>query len=112
MYKKIKRIRKVSQKRVKGMPSAVILSILIHTALFLLAGMLVVFTVVKKEEQKFEPPKAVERPKMKLRKGNEEGRRSRKWSSCSAMLKATDRGFLRLRMGRTKAPPHQAALKA
>ena len=52
----------------KGMPSAVALSILIHAALFLLAGMLVVFTVVKKEEKKFEPPKAVERPKMKLRK--------------------------------------------
>ena len=50
------------------MPSAVLLSILIHAGLFLLAGMLVVFTVVKKEEQKFEPPKAVERPKMKLRK--------------------------------------------
>jgi len=50
------------------MPSAVVLSILIHAALFLLAGMLVVFTVVKKEEQKFVPPKAVERPKMKLRK--------------------------------------------
>ena len=44
------------------------LSILIHASLFLLAGMLVVFTVVKKEEQKFEPPKAVERPKMKLKK--------------------------------------------
>ena len=29
---------------------------------------MVVFTVVKKEEKKFEPPKAVERPKMKLRK--------------------------------------------
>jgi len=50
------------------MPSAVVLSILIHGGLFLLAGMLVVFTVVKKEEQKFEPPKAIERPKMKLRK--------------------------------------------
>ncbi len=50
------------------MPSAVVLSILIHVALFLLAGMLVVFTVVKKEEKKFVPPKAVERPKMKLRK--------------------------------------------
>ena len=50
------------------MPSAVLLSILVHVALFLLAGMLVVFTVVKKEEQKFEPPKAVERPKMKLKK--------------------------------------------
>ncbi len=53
---------------VKGMPSAVVLSILIHAALFLLAGMLVVFTVVKKEEKKFIPPKAGERPKMKLRK--------------------------------------------
>ena len=52
----------------KGMPSAVVLSILIHAALFLLAGMLVVFTVVHKEEKKFIPPKAVERPKMKLRK--------------------------------------------
>ncbi|RKZ06544.1 hypothetical protein DRQ32_11005, partial [bacterium] len=45
-----------------------LLSIVIHAALFLLAGMLVVFTVVKKEEQKFVPPKAIERPKMKLRK--------------------------------------------
>ncbi len=50
------------------MPSAVVLSIAIHVGLFLLAGMFVVFTVVKKEEQKFVPPKAVERPKMKLRK--------------------------------------------
>jgi len=50
------------------MPSAVVLSIVIHAALFLLAGMLVVFTVVKKEEKRFEPPKAVERPKMKLKK--------------------------------------------
>jgi len=59
---------KKRHKIVKGMPSAVVLSILIHAALFLLAGMLVVFTVVKREEKKFIPPKAVERPKMKLRK--------------------------------------------
>ncbi|MEN8253968.1 MAG: SHD1 domain-containing protein [Verrucomicrobiota bacterium] len=52
----------------KGAPSAVVLSILIHAALFLLAGTLVVFTVVKKEEQKFEQPKVAERPKMKLKK--------------------------------------------
>jgi len=64
----MKRLFKKSQKIVKGMPSAVALSILIHVALFLLAGMLVVFTVVKKEEKQFIPPKAVERPKMKLRK--------------------------------------------
>ena len=64
----MKRLFKKNQKVAKGMPSAVGLSILIHIGLFLLAGMLVVFTVVKKEEQKFVPPKAVERPKMKLRK--------------------------------------------
>ena len=64
----MKGLKKKSQKVTKGMPSAVILSIVIHAALFLLAGMLVVFTVVKKEEQKFEPPKAVDRPKMKLKK--------------------------------------------
>ena len=64
----MKRRAKKTQKVTKGMPSAVLLSIAIHAALFLLAGMLVVFTVVKKEEQKFEPPKAVERPKMKLKK--------------------------------------------
>ncbi|MEN8256161.1 MAG: hypothetical protein ABFR33_11910 [Verrucomicrobiota bacterium] len=57
-----------NQKITKGMSSAVLLSIAIHAALFFLAGMLVVFTVVKKKEQKFEPPKAVERPKMKLKK--------------------------------------------
>ncbi|MEN8255290.1 MAG: hypothetical protein ABFR33_07455, partial [Verrucomicrobiota bacterium] len=56
------------QKVTKGMPSAVLLSIAIHAALFFLAGMLVVFTVVKKKEIEFEPPKAVERPKMKLKK--------------------------------------------
>ena len=64
----MKRLFKKSQKVAKGTSSAVVLSILIHAALFLLAGMLVVFTVVKKEEKKFEPPKAVERPKMKLKK--------------------------------------------
>jgi len=64
----MKRGVKKSRKLGKGMPSAVLLSIVIHAALFLLAGMLVVFTVVHKEEKKFTPPKAVERPKMKLKK--------------------------------------------
>ena len=59
---------KKKQEIVKSLPSAVVLSILIHAALFLLAGMLVVFTAVKKEEKKFTPPKALEYPKMKLRK--------------------------------------------
>ena len=64
MRRRLKRGSKVS----KGMPSAVVLSIVIHAALFLLAGMLVVFTVVKEKEVEFEAPKAVERPKMKLKK--------------------------------------------
>ncbi len=64
----MKRLFKKNGGITKGMPHAVGLSILIHAALFFLAGLLVVFTVVKKEEKKFVPPKAVERPKMKLRK--------------------------------------------
>ncbi|RKX34291.1 MAG: hypothetical protein DRP64_20205, partial [Verrucomicrobia bacterium] len=64
----MKRVLKTPRKLSKGMPSAVLLSIVIHVALFLLAGMLVVFTVVKKEDKKFVPPKAVDRPKMKLKK--------------------------------------------
>jgi len=59
---------KREKKVVKGMPTAVLVSILIHAGLFLLAGMFVVFTVVKSKEVEFEPPKAVERPKMKLKK--------------------------------------------
>jgi len=64
----MKRLPKKNLKAVKGMPTAVLLSILIHAALFLLAGMFVVFTVVKSKEVEFAPPKAVERPKMKLKK--------------------------------------------
>jgi len=51
----VKRRFKKRQKVVKGMPSAVLLSITIHAGLFLLAGMLVVFTVVKKEESLSRP---------------------------------------------------------
>ena len=53
---------------VKGAPSGFVISIIIHAAAFLLAGMLVVFNVVKKEEKQFVPPKPVERPKMRLKK--------------------------------------------
>lgn len=64
----MKRLFKKSQKLVKGMPSAVLLSFVIHAALLLLAASLVVFSVAKKEDKKFVPPKPVERPKMQLRK--------------------------------------------
>ncbi len=52
----------------KGAPSGFIISLIVHIAAFLLAGLFVVFTVVQKEEQKFEPPAPVNRPKMKLKK--------------------------------------------
>jgi len=60
--------KKKKYKTTKGTSSAVLLSIAIHAGLFLLAGALVVFTVVKEKEVEFEAPKAVERPKMKLKK--------------------------------------------
>jgi hypothetical protein len=44
------------------------ISLALHAAAFMLAGMLVVFNVVKKADKKFVPPKPVERPKMKLKK--------------------------------------------
>ncbi|MDZ8119998.1 SHD1 domain-containing protein [Pontiella agarivorans] len=52
----------------KGGASGFVISISIHAAAFMLAGMLVVFNVTKKEEKKFVPPKPVDRPKMKLKK--------------------------------------------
>ncbi len=52
----------------KGAPSGFLISLGIHAAAFFLAGIFVVFTVVQKQEQKFEPPKPVDRPKMKLKK--------------------------------------------
>ena len=64
----MKRFSKKSQRIDKGAPSGFVLSLLIHAAIFLLAGMLVVFTVVNKEEKEFVPPKPVDRPKMNLRK--------------------------------------------
>jgi len=64
--KKQKSRRNKSERR--GTSSAVLLSIAIHAGLFLLAGMLVVFTVQKTKEPEFEAPQPVERRKMDLRK--------------------------------------------
>ena len=65
-----KRKSKAAQpgKITKGGPSGFVISLVIHAALFLLAGLLVVFTVQQKEEKKFVPPAPVERPKMQLKK--------------------------------------------
>ena len=51
-----------------GLSGAVLLSVLVHFALFLLAGTLVVFTRTRKEETKFEPPRPIQHPKMPLRR--------------------------------------------
>ncbi|MDZ8117819.1 SHD1 domain-containing protein [Pontiella agarivorans] len=53
---------------VKGAPSGLVISLAVHAGAFLLAGILVVFTVHQKEEKKFVPPKPLDRPKMKLKK--------------------------------------------
>ena len=53
---------------VRGATSGFLVSLLVHLGAFLLAGLLVVFSVVHKKEKKFAPPKPVERPKMKLKK--------------------------------------------
>ncbi len=50
------------------MPSAVVLSILFHTGLFVLAGVLVIFTVLPAPPVEFEPPPKVKVPKMPLKK--------------------------------------------
>ncbi|QBG45899.1 hypothetical protein EGM51_00170 [Verrucomicrobia bacterium S94] len=64
----MKRVKKHISGISKGAPSGFIASLAIHAAVLFLAGMLVVFNVVKKEEKKFVPPKPVDRPKMKLKK--------------------------------------------
>jgi hypothetical protein len=51
---------------VKGVPSAVLLSAVIHVVLLLVAGGLIVFTAVERKEKVFVPPPPVERPKMDL----------------------------------------------
>ena len=88
-----KRVKK-NQKITKGMPSAVVLSIAIHVVLFFLAGLLVVFTVVKKEEQKFVPPKAVERPKMKLRKPKVKVKKSAKPKATTRIVTKINRASM------------------
>lgn len=64
----MKRLIQHTKGLIRGTSSAVLVSIAIHGALFFIAGGLVVFTVIKKQEQKFEPPPPVERPKLELKK--------------------------------------------
>jgi hypothetical protein len=53
---------------VRGTPTAVVFSAVIHLILLSVAGGVVIFTAVKKKEAKFTPPPKIDRPKMELRK--------------------------------------------
>jgi len=65
----MKRLFKKSQKVVKGTSSAIVLSILIHAGLFLLAGLLVVFTILpEKEGIIFDNTPPVKVPKIPVKK--------------------------------------------
>jgi len=64
----MKKKKNTAPKVNKGAPSGFLISLIFHAAAFTLAGALVVFTVVQKEEKTFVPPPPVERPKMKLKK--------------------------------------------
>lgn len=52
----------------KGAPSGFVISLIFHAAVFFVAGLLVVFTVLPKAQPEFEPPPPVARPKMNLKK--------------------------------------------
>ncbi len=52
----------------KGAPSGFMISLIFHAAVFFIAGLFVVFTVVNKPEPEFTPPPPIQRPKMQLKK--------------------------------------------
>ena len=73
----MKSIRKGKQHRIKtGAPSGFVISLIFHVAVFFLAGLFVVFTVINKSEPEFEAPPPIERPKMKLKKPKVKVRKS------------------------------------
>ncbi|MDF7824188.1 hypothetical protein P4B35_09220 [Pontiellaceae bacterium B12227] len=79
---------------IKGAPSGFVISLGIHAAAFLLAGMLVVFNVVKKEEKKFVPPKPVDRPKMKLKKPKVKVKKTSKPKSTTRIVTKVKRASM------------------
>lgn len=64
----MKRLIKKTRGLIKGAPTAVLVSAVLHLILFAVFGGIVVFSVVQKREKKFTPPPPVERPKMELKK--------------------------------------------
>ncbi|MDF7825388.1 hypothetical protein P4B35_15285 [Pontiellaceae bacterium B12227] len=78
----------------KGAPSGFVISLGIHAAAILLAGMLVVFNVVQKEEKKFVPPKPVDRPKMKLKKPKVKVKKSSKPKATARIVTKVKRASM------------------
>lgn len=76
---------------VKGAPSGFVISLLVHAGAFVLAGILVVFSVQNKEEKKFVPPKPVERPKMKLKKPQVKVKKNAKPKSSERIVTHVER---------------------
>ncbi|MGE4489725.1 MAG: hypothetical protein AB7E95_09295 [Kiritimatiellales bacterium] len=72
----MKRLMRKTKGLIRGVPSAVLLSAAIHFLLLFIAGSFVVFSVMKREEKKFVPPKPIERPKMDLKKPRVKVRKS------------------------------------
>ncbi len=71
MMGRLKGMRKNTGKTAKvgkGLPSGLVVSLMLHAAAFFLAGLFVIFTVLPKPEPAFETPTSVERPKMRLKK--------------------------------------------
>ncbi|VGO14053.1 hypothetical protein PDESU_02610 [Pontiella desulfatans] len=90
----MKRLIKKTKGVVKGAPSGFVISLMVHAAAFLLAGMLVVFTVHQKEEKKFVPPKPVERPKMKLKKPKVKVKKTAKPKSTTRIVTKVKRASM------------------
>ena len=79
---------------VKGAPSGLLISLLVHAAAFMLAGLLVVFSVTQKEEKKFVPPKPVDRPKMKLKKPKVKVKKTAKPKSTTRIVTKVKRATM------------------
>ena len=90
----MKKNMKKSKSVAKGAPSGFVVSLQIHAAAFMLAGLLVVFNVVQKEEKKFVPPKPVERPKMKLKKPKVKVKKSAKPKSSTRIVTKVKRASM------------------
>ncbi|MEI6892832.1 MAG: hypothetical protein V5783_11735 [Pontiella sp.] len=90
----MKRKHKHSKNVAKGAPSGFVISLMVHAAAFMLAGLLVVFTVHQKEEKKFIPPKPVDRPKMQLKKPRMQVKKSAKPRSTTRIVTKVKRASM------------------